>query len=263
MAAKIHGSTTDYRNIMQLDKVGVRSRLAPFSAQVEAGLQIHLIGANGAGKSTLLARIAGLLPGEGTVLLAGKSLPDYQGHELARYRAYLPQQQPATAVMPLFQYLALHLPGGTCVDRPTVVATIGYLCQKLRLVGKLPHRLNLLSGGEWQRVRLAAIFLQVWPDINSDSKILLLDEPANSLDVGQKAALNDLVRKFCQAGRSVIISTHDLNHSLQQADQIWLLAAGRVVIQGKAKQVMQPKILSKIFGIEFQRQRFHQRDWII
>ncbi len=60
--------------MLQLSQVGVEGRLAPFSAQVDAGLQFHLIGPNGAGKSTLLARLAGILPGTGEILLAGQPL---------------------------------------------------------------------------------------------------------------------------------------------------------------------------------------------
>ncbi len=72
-----------------------------FSSQVTTGLQIHLIGPNGAGKSTLLASLAGLLPASGEIVLAGKSLQHYEGHELARQRAYLSQQQSALSLMPV------------------------------------------------------------------------------------------------------------------------------------------------------------------
>jgi vitamin B12 transport system ATP-binding protein len=96
--------------MLQLRQVGVEGRLAPFSAQVDAGLQFHLIGPNGAGKSTLLACLAGILPGIGEILLDGHPLKSFQGNELALRRGYLSQQQPPVALMPVFQYLALHQP---------------------------------------------------------------------------------------------------------------------------------------------------------
>ncbi len=247
--------------LLQLSEVTVEARLAPFSTQVNAGLQIHLIGPNGAGKSTLLASLAGLLPAGGDIVLAGKSLSTYSGHELARLRAYLCQQQSALTMMPVFQYLSLYQPTGVTQD--AVAATIGYLCKRLRLTDKLSRMLSQLSGGEWQRVRLAAIFLQAWPDINPESKLLLLDEPYTGLDVAQKVALDGLLRDFCSAGRSAIISAHDLNHTLQQADQVWLMARGNILAQGKAKQVMEMNLLSEVFEVDFQIHSFNQQYWLI
>ncbi|MGB8667087.1 MAG: ATP-binding cassette domain-containing protein, partial [Serratia inhibens] len=155
--------------MLQLSDVGVEGRLAPFSAQVDAGLQYHLIGPNGAGKSTLLARLAGMQPGGGEILLSGQPLAGYQGNELALHRAYLSQQQPPVALMPVFQYLALHQPAGAA--EAAVESTILYLCQRLKLMDKLPRMLTQLSGGEWQRVRLASVLLQVWPTDNPYSQL--------------------------------------------------------------------------------------------
>lgn len=216
--------------MLQLVEVGVAGRLAPFSAQIEGGLQVHLIGPNGAGKSTLLARVAGMLPGLGEVRLDGRALADYPGNALACRRGYLSQQQPPVSLMPMFQYLALHRPAAAA--QTDVEHAILYLCQRLRLVDKLSRMLTQLSGGEWQRVRLAAVLLQVWPSVNPHSRLLLLDEPTNSLDVAQKVALDRLLREFCQSGRSALVCAHDLNHTLQQADRVWLLHAGRLVAQG-------------------------------
>ncbi|HDL7812684.1 TPA: vitamin B12 ABC transporter ATP-binding protein BtuD [Yersinia enterocolitica] len=247
--------------LLQLSNVSVHTRLAPFSTQVAAGLQTHLIGPNGAGKSTLLASLAGLLPSGGDISLAGKALSLYSGPDLARLRAYLCQQQSALTMMPVFQYLSLYQPAGASLD--AIATTIGYLCERLRLTDKLPRMLSQLSGGEWQRVRLAAVFLQVWPDINPDSKLLLLDEPYTGLDVAQKVALDSLLREFCSAGRSAIISAHDLNHTLQQADQVWLMSGGNVLAQGSTDKVMRANILSEVFEVDFQIHNFNRQNWII
>jgi vitamin B12 transport system ATP-binding protein len=247
--------------MLQLSQVGVEGRFAPFSAQVDAGLQFHLIGPNGAGKSTLLARLAGILPGTGDILLAGKRLEGYQGNELALRRAYLSQQQPPVALMPVFQYLELHRPAGAAEE--SLESTILYLCQRLKLMDKLSRMLTQLSGGEWQRVRLAAVLLQAWPTVNPRSQLLLLDEPTNSLDVAQKVALDRLLREFCQSGRSALVCAHDLNHTLQQADRVWLLHAGRLVAQGITQEVMEPLLLSTIYDVDFHLQAVGDQRWIM
>lgn len=247
--------------MLQLSQVGVKGRIAPCSGQISAGLQVHLIGPNGAGKSTLLARLAGILPGQGEVLLSGRPLGDYSGSELAMRRAYLCQQQPPVVLMPVFQYLALHQPAGS--SESELENTILYLSDQLKLSDKLSRMLTQLSGGEWQRVRLAAVLLQVWPSLNPDSQLLLLDEPTNSLDVAQKVALDRLLQEFCHSGRSALICAHDLNHTLQQADSVWLLHAGQLVAQGDTHHVMEPEVLSRIYEVDFHLQALGDRRWIM
>jgi vitamin B12 transport system ATP-binding protein len=247
--------------MLQLSEVGVEGRLMPFSGQIAAGLQVHLIGPNGAGKSTLLARLAGMLPGLGEVRLSGRLLEAYSGNELARHRAYLCQQQPPVALMPVFQYLALHQPAGA--GESELENAILYLARSLKLADKLSRMLTQLSGGEWQRVRLAAVLLQVWPTVNPLSQLLLLDEPTNSLDVAQKVALDRLLREFCQSGRSALVCAHDLNHTLQQADRVWLLQAGRLVAEGATHEVMEPGLLSRVYEVDFHLQALGEQRWIM
>ncbi|KAG4065656.1 hypothetical protein HA402_006200 [Bradysia odoriphaga] len=247
--------------MLQLSEVGVEGRLVPFSGQIAAGLQVHLIGPNGAGKSTLLARLAGMLPGFGEVRLSGRLLETYTGNELARHRAYLCQQQPPVALMPVFQYLALHQPAGA--EESELENAILYLAGSLKLEDKLSRMLTQLSGGEWQRVRLAAVLLQVWPTVNPLSQLLLLDEPTNSLDVAQKVALDRLLREFCQSGRSALVCAHDLNHTLQQADRVWLLQSGRLVAEGGTHEVMEPGLLSKVYDVDFHLQAVGEQRWIM
>ncbi len=87
----------------------------------------------------------------------------------------------------------------------------------LGLGDKLGRSVNQLSGGEWQRVRLAAVVLQIHPDANPVGQLLLLDEPMNSLDVAQQNALDRVLHHLCQAGIAIVMSSHDLNHTLRHA----------------------------------------------
>ncbi|MFC0227110.1 vitamin B12 ABC transporter ATP-binding protein BtuD [Serratia aquatilis] len=247
--------------MLQLCQVGVEGRLDPFSGQVAAGVQVHLIGPNGAGKSTLLARVAGILPGLGEIRLSERPMGEYSGGELARRRAYLSQQQSPVSLMPVFQYLALHRP--TQCGEDELENVIIYLSRCLKLTNKLPRMLTQLSGGEWQRVRLAAVLLQVWPTVNPQSQLLLLDEPTNSLDVAQKVALDHLLREFCHSGRSVLMCAHDLNHTLQQADQVWLLQAGRLIAQGSTLDVMEPELLSRVYEVDFHLHSLGGQQWVM
>ncbi|WLS80628.1 vitamin B12 ABC transporter ATP-binding protein BtuD [Erwinia pyri] len=230
--------------LLQCEGVAVRQRLAPFSAEVAAGALIHIVGPNGAGKSTLLTTLAGLLAAEGTISLAGKPLREWQAAALARARAWLPQQQAPVGQMPVWHYLSLHHAGET--DETTLET----LCTVFQLAGKLARPVNQLSGGEWQRVRLAAVFCQI---AQPEGRILLLDEPLTGLDLAQQAAFDRYLAACVAQGLTVIMSGHDINHSLHHARTVWLMKEGALVQQGEAKSVLQPETLSKLFGVPFHK----------
>lgn len=233
----------------EINNLSVEQRLLPLSGQLDSGALLHLIGSNGAGKSTLLACIAGILPGVGNVLLNGEALLSCIPARQARLRAYLPQHQSVGSLMPIFHYLSLHVPPGA--EQQQVDNVVNYLVDILLLADKLSCPLHQLSGGEWQRVRIAAVCLQVWPTLNTEAGLLLLDEPMMSLDIAQQAAVDHLIDLLLAAGLCVIASAHDLNHTLQRAQQVWMLQQGKIWRQGANEDVMTPENLRELFGIDF------------
>ncbi|WP_130834914.1 vitamin B12 ABC transporter ATP-binding protein BtuD [[Erwinia] mediterraneensis] len=237
--------------LMTLKDAAVPGRLAPFSAALPSGQLLHLVGPNGAGKSTLLALLAGLLPAQGVIEFLQRPLAHWQGPALALARAWLPQQQMPLSEMPVFHYLRLHLP--RVPDRSGIDDALSALLAALQLSDKLQRRLTQLSGGEWQRVRLAAVMLQIDPAINPRGKLLLLDEPMTALDIAQQKAVDDQIARLCAAGITVVTSGHDLNHSLQHAQRVWLLHQGAVVAQGAASTVLTPEQLAPLYQIAFRQ----------
>ena len=231
--------------VLQVRNVAVTGRLMPVSTEVNAGEIIHLVGPNGAGKSTLLARMAGMSDGSGEVLLNNQPLTDWNAKRLSRHRAWLTQQQTPPFAMPVWHYLQLHQ------SAPGADAVMVKLADRLSLTSKLTRPVNQLSGGEWQRVRLAAVFMQIDPQINTAGQLLLLDEPMNSLDVAQQAALDGLLQDFRAAGIAIVMSSHDLNHSLRYADQVWLLRAGELLAQGTSVEVLLPQYLDNAYNMSF------------
>ncbi len=179
------------------------------------------MGPNGAGKSTLLARMAGMTSGKGSIQFAGQPLEAWSATKLALHRAYLSQQQTPPFAMPVWHYLTLHQHDKTRTELLNDVAGA------LALDDKLGRSTNQLSGGEWQRVRLAAVVLQITPQANPAGQLLLLDEPMNSLDVAQQSALDKILSALCQQGLAIVMSSHDLNHTLRHAHRAWLLKGGK------------------------------------
>ncbi|KAF6678581.1 vitamin B12 ABC transporter ATP-binding protein BtuD [Pantoea sp. EKM21T] len=235
--------------LLRLQQAAVPGRLLPLTGELAAGQLLHVAGPNGAGKSTLLSVIAGLQPASGTVLLDEQPLSDWNGAAMARVRGWLPQQQAPLSQMPVWHYLRLHLKqaGGQTDDR------LSTLLKRLQLPDKLSRSLTRLSGGEWQRVRLAAVCVQIDPHINPHGRLLILDEPMTALDIAQQKAVDDLIADLCAAGISVIASSHDLNHSLQQADRVWLMDKGALIAQGEPAEVLTPQRLTPIYQIAFRQ----------
>lgn len=247
--------------MLQLNNLTVDSRLSSFSAKVLPGTRVHIIGPNGAGKSTLLASVAGMLKAEGEVLIIGKLISSLSGHQLSQLRSYLCQQYLPLSTMPVFQYLSLHQPQGS--NPLQLENTLTLLCERLHLSDKLSKAVTRLSGGEWQRVRLVAALLQIWPTLNPQGAVLLLDEPATSLDIAHQLAIDLLINEFCVAGGIAVISDHDLNHTLHQANLVWLMSEGRVVATGSANEVLQPDTLSPVYGVYFQLHHVSGKPWIM
>lgn len=235
--------------LLRLQQAAVPGRLLPLTGELAAGQLLHVAGPNGAGKSTLLSVIAGLQPASGTVLLDEQPLSDWNGAAMARVRGWLPQQQAPLSQMPVWHYLRLHLKqaAGQTDDR------LSTLLKRLQLQDKLSRSLTRLSGGEWQRVRLAAVCVQVDPNINPHGRLLILDEPMTALDIAQQKAVDDLIADLCAAGISVIASSHDLNHSLQQADRVWLMDKGALIAQGEPAEVLTPQRLTPLYQIAFRQ----------
>ncbi|MGG4607682.1 vitamin B12 ABC transporter ATP-binding protein BtuD [Providencia sp. Me31A] len=232
--------------IIDIKNVCAGQRLINFSAQIFAGEQIHLLGANGAGKSTLLEALSGYLPVKGEVFLDGIEIQQYSASQLTKKRSYLPQLVSQIPILKVFQYLELFLPNMTL----SADAIFERLCTDFQLEPLLRKSLTQLSGGEWQRVRITATFLQVWDGGQFSGKYILFDEPTNNLDIVQQAMLDKWIKNFCDCLGTVIMSGHDLSHSYKNASSIWMMKQGRLVASGKPDNVMTEKNLSNIFMSE-------------
>lgn len=102
-------------------------------------------------------------------------------------------------------------------------------------------------------MRLAAVVLQIDPESNPHGQLLLLDEPMNSLDVAQQNALDRILSHLCQQGIAVVMSSHDLNHTLHHAHRAWLLKQGKLLAGGPREDVLTPPNLALAYGLNFRR----------
>jgi iron complex transport system ATP-binding protein len=212
---------------------------------VEPGGWLAIIGPNGSGKSTLLRSILGFHPHEGLVRLDGVPTTGMHRRDRARCLAYAPQ----TPVLPDGVTTRDYVTLGRTPHRPLLSAPRGVdrqivadVMDRLGL-GPLAERpLTTLSGGEQQRAVLARSLAQ-------QPRVLLLDEPTASLDLGHAQQVLDLVDRLRkQDGLTVLSTLHDLTLAGQYADRLALLSDGRVVAEGTPTDVLTPAALSTHYG---------------
>ncbi|EGU60340.1 putative vitamin B12 ABC transporterATP-binding protein BtuD [Vibrio nigripulchritudo ATCC 27043] len=237
--------------MIYVNSLSVGTRLLPLSFQIEKGDVLHVIGPNGSGKSTLLSAISGLLPFKGNVELDGEDIQSLTLEQLALARAYLTQQERPAFSMSVIQFLSLSVPVGHTLN--DLGKSLDELLEQLNISDKLSRETHTLSGGEWQRVRLAAMCIQIMPEWNRYGKLLILDEPAAPLDIGQEALLYELIQQISELGITVVMANHDLNRTLQYASKVLLLDNGTLKGFGNTDDVMQPELLAKTYQTSIRR----------
>ncbi|SEF91287.1 vitamin B12 ABC transporter ATP-binding protein BtuD [Vibrio hangzhouensis] len=249
--------------MIQVHNLSVGTRLLPLSAKFPPGKLTHVIGPNGSGKSTLLAAIAGVLEYQGSVMvnkdeLASLSLPD-----VALTRAYLSQSAKPAFNMPVYQFLSLSIPANSDSNGPNVDKAVADIVELLNLTHMLTRTVHHLSGGEWQRVRLAACCLQIWKPINPLAQYLILDEPSAPLDIGQTKYLHRLIDIVKAQGTTILAANHDLNVTLRNADFVVLLANGVLKASGQASEVLTSDNISAVYKTAVQKVQIQEREYLV
>ncbi|MHA2937364.1 vitamin B12 ABC transporter ATP-binding protein BtuD [Vibrio sp. RC27] len=246
-----------------VNNLSVDTRLNSSSFSIEKGEKIHLIGPNGSGKSSLLAALSGVLPARGIVDMAGADLLQMSISRQATLRAYLSQNDQPSFHVKVHQYLMLSHPEDINFKPEEFEQVVRFLVERLSLSEKLNDSILNLSGGEWQRVRLAGIFLQVWPSLNPSSQLLILDEPAAALDIGQEKLLYQLIDEVAKLGIAVVVANHDLNRAIQYADKALVLHNGEQIAFGEVNSVIEPDLIGKIFDTSVKAVKVNNRTHLV
>jgi iron complex transport system ATP-binding protein len=225
--------------VIELSSVTVRLGGRPVvdgvDLDVSAGEWVALIGPNGAGKTTLLRAIAGLVPYEGSIALGDRPAAALTRRELARLLAVVPQEPSTPPWMTVGEYVLMgrmpHL-GPLAKEGARDREAAATALARLDLDGYERRRLGTLSGGEKQRVVVARALAQ-------EARVVLLDEPTSSLDIGhQQQALELLDSLRADSGLTLVAAMHDLTLAGQFADRMVLLDAGSIVADGSPAEVL-------------------------
>jgi ABC-type cobalamin/Fe3+-siderophores transport system ATPase subunit len=236
--------------ILRAEGVSVHYPGAPAEAlsevdlSLEPGELVAVAGPNGCGKTTLVRALLGLVPVQrGRVTLNDTAVARWKRAELAQVVALVPQREETpfswrVAEMVGFGRYAKRgaLSPMTRQDREAVEQALAR-CDVSTLAQR---RVETLSGGEWQRVRIARALAQ-------QPRLLVLDEPTASLDLGHEMELFELVRGLVAEGLAALVVSHHLNVVARYAGRMLLLDRGRTAAAGSPLEVMQAELLSRVF----------------
>jgi len=220
------------------------------------GELVCLLGPNGSGKSTLIKTLGGIIPPlAGELLLLGRSLKTFSLQERARTVGLVLTELISPGYLKAFDLVALGRHPYTNWRGSLSWADRKVVMESLEATGAsaLIHRyVGRLSDGEKQKVMIARALAQ-------EPKILLLDEPTAFLDIPRRLETFRLLKNLSeQTGKTVFLSTHDLDLALQRADRIILLNSSGESFIGAPEDLVLDGTLEKSFlpeGVTFDRER--------
>lgn len=236
--------------MISFDRVRVRypgadgEAVSDISLRAERGRVTAVVGPNGSGKSTLVRALLRRLPlSGGAIRVAERDVATIPPRLFAQQVAVVAQREENVFPLPVREYVALgrHARRGAwsapahdddeAVERALRTAGVDGL--RLRST-------DTLSGGEWQRARLARAIAQ-------DTDALVLDEPTTFLDIAHEMACFELLAAVARSGRAVLVVSHQLNLVARFADTVVLLSHGTVAAAGTPEVVMRADVLERVY----------------
>jgi iron complex transport system ATP-binding protein len=225
--------------------------LRDVSFTLAPGEVVALIGPNGSGKSTLLKALLGHVHvSSGSIQWDGRELRKWGRRAFARRVAYLPQSPTHDAEHRVADVLRLgRTPywGAFGLESPRDVEVVQRVARQLDIEDLMTRSMDELSGGQRQRVFIGRCLAQ-------EPAAMLLDEPNTYLDLRYQVELFALLRKLAKdQSIGVLVASHDLNLAAAHADRLILLDQGTVAALGDAHAVLDPALLSRVYGVRVER----------
>jgi iron complex transport system ATP-binding protein len=226
---------------------------------LEKGQIISLMGQNGVGKTTFLKTIAKLIPGlKGDVYFGESALDQLDAHDLSTKLSLVLTERPSAGNLSVVELVAsgrhpftnwlgrLANEDHAMIEWALAETQINYIADK---------KLSELSDGQLQKAMIARALAQ-----NTD--MIFLDEPTAHLDLHNKIEIMMLLRKIASEGKGILISTHDLQISLQLSDKMWLFNFVDPVTEGIPEDLILNGSIEKTlylsdFNYDFKTGRFN------
>lgn len=239
--------------MIEVTQLGVslhdKTLLAEIDFELERGDYLVVVGPNGAGKSSLLKALIGIIePSSGHIRYRDRALTDYSQRDLARLVSYVPQSSGRQLPFSVEDFIKMSRYAHHSALSEWQPEDQEAVEDALRITNTADFRqrqMGTLSGGESQRVMIAAALSQQTP-------IMLLDEPTSYLDPHHQVEVHQLIARLNQQlGITVIEVSHDINHAGQQGRRVLALIEGRSLWLGRGEEFLDKALLQALYQQEF------------
>ena len=220
---------------------GVIQAIKGISFHVDKGEIIALIGANGAGKTTTLHTVTGLIsPKNGHVLFEGKDITKIPAHKIVSMgMAHVPEGRRVFAELSVYENLKMG--AYTRKDKNEIEESLKNVYKRFpRLEERKNQMAGTLSGGEQQMLAMGRALM-------SKPKIILMDEPSMGLSPIMVNEIFDIIRSVSESGTTVLLVEQNAKKALSIADRAYVLETGKIVLEGKAKDLLEDDSIKKAY----------------
>jgi len=220
---------------------GVIQALKGISFEVNEGEVIALIGANGAGKTTILHAVSGLLsPKAGSINFEGNDLTKTPAYKIVSMgMSHVPEGRRVFSQLTVYENLKLG--AFTRKDGAEIEETLQSVYQRFpRLEERKKQFAGTLSGGEQQMLAMGRALM-------SRPKILLMDEPSMGLSPIMVTQIFDIIKSISASGTTVLLVEQNARKALSIADRGYVLETGKIVLEGKAKELLNDDTIKKAY----------------
>ena len=211
------------------------------SFEVNKGEVIALIGANGAGKTTILHTITGLIsPESGKVYLEDRDITKVPGHKIVTLgMAHVPEGRRVFANLTVLQNLKMG--AYTRKDKSEIAETLQMVYSRFpRLEERKNQLAGTLSGGEQQMLAMGRALM-------SHPQIILMDEPSMGLSPIFVNEIFSIIEEVSKSGTTVLLVEQNAKKALSIADRAYVLETGKIVLEGKASELLTNDSIKKAY----------------
>ena len=220
---------------------GMIQAIKGISFEVNKGEIIALIGANGAGKTTILHTITGLLsPKKGSVVFEGTDITKVPAHKIVSMgMAHVPEGRRVFADLSVYENLKMG--AYTRKDKNEIEETLKMVYEHFpRLEERKNQMAGTLSGGEQQMLAMGRALM-------SKPSIILMDEPSMGLSPIFVNEIFEIIQEVSNMGTTVLLVEQNAKKALSIADRAYVLETGKIVMEGKAEDMLNDDSIKKAY----------------
>lgn len=211
------------------------------SFEVNKGEIVALIGANGAGKTSILHTLTGLIPAKsGSIEFEGREISKMPAHKIVTMgMAHVPEGRRVFAELSVFENLKLG--AYTRRDKAEIEDTIKSIYKRFpRLEERKSQLAGTLSGGEQQMLATGRALM-------SKPSVIVMDEPSMGLSPLYVNEIFDIINEVHKAGTTILLVEQNAKKALSIADRAYVLETGKIVLEGKASELLSDESVKKAY----------------